>query len=389
MGITILILGVEGMLLVFSVSSRRQELHVYRQEVHQVLSEVAGVSIPEERILSDSNIASKIRDYTRNIVLMVIFIIFVVISGSYLIVNQILIRPILTIYRDNMQIAETGGARSTLKIETFPKSEVGMIMHSRDTMIKVLDRAQKELLEANRKLEQQNELLLENARLREDIEQITRHDLKTPLTGIIYYPQRVISLGNLTDKQQEFLQKTTQLGYKVLNMINLSLDLYKMEKRTYDFSPVEVDLIDIIDNIIQEHRQLILAKALEVEVRINGQIAAAEDRFMAQGEELLFYSMLANLVKNALEATPKEEKISISLSDDSGTAIRISNKGSVPEEIRDSFFEKYSSSGKTGGTGLGTYSAKLIAQTMKGQIALETCNENNTTVLVSFPVKTA
>jgi hypothetical protein len=58
-------------------------------------------------------------------------------------------------------------------------------MQSRQEMLDSLDRTQKEILAAKQELEKQNEVLRENARLREDIERITRHDLKGPLNGII------------------------------------------------------------------------------------------------------------------------------------------------------------------------------------------------------------
>jgi two-component system, sensor histidine kinase and response regulator len=48
--------------------------------------------------------------------------------------------------------------------------------------------------------------------------------------------------------------------------------------------------------------------------------------------------------------------------------IDIVNKGQVPAEFMDRFFEKYATSGKDRGTGLGTYSARLIARAHGGDI---------------------
>ena len=96
--------------------------------------------------------------------------------------------------------------------------------------------------------------------------------------------------------------------------------------------------------------------------------------------------MLSNLFKNALEASPRNEKIQISLSKENECLISIHNQGAVPEDIRDNFFEKYTTSGKHGGTGLGTYSAKLIAETLGGSIITMASSEKlGTMITLSFP----
>lgn len=100
---------------------------------------------------------------------------------------------------------------------------------------------------------------------------------------------------------------------------------------------------------------------------------------------MLLYPMLANLIKNAVEASPEGDRITISLTNGDSAVISIHNKGTVPEDVRDRFFEKYATSGKTGGTGLGTYSAKLIAETLGGRIGFDSSEGNGTTVTVVFP----
>ena len=62
--------------------------------------------------------------------------------------------------------------------------------------------------------------------------------------------------------------------------------------------------------------------------------------------------------------------------------VSIPNKGIVPVEIRERMFEKYVTFGKSGGTGLGTYSAKLIAESHGGERALDASVEGETTITV-------
>jgi signal transduction histidine kinase len=58
----------------------------------------------------------------------------------------------------------------------------------------------------------------------------------------------------------------------------------------------------------------------------------------------------------------------------------------VPADIRERFFEKFATSGKSGGSGLGTYSAQMLAKAQGGAISMETSEETvSTTVTVVLP----
>ena len=72
--------------------------------------------------------------------------------------------------------------------------------------------------------------------------------------------------------------------------------------------------------------------------------------------------------------------------DQSPLRITIRNTGAVPANIRERFFDKYVSTGKSGGTGLGTYSARMLAEAQRGGVELSVSDENNSTeVTVTLP----
>ncbi|MEI6520159.1 MAG: response regulator [bacterium] len=242
---------------------------------------------------------------------------------------------------------------------------------------------------ARKKLEEQNIELLESARLKEDVENITRHDLKAPLTCLIGMPSLVLSGGNLTSEQEEFLTIIEESSYRMLHMINSSLDLYKMEKKSYLFNPTAVNVYAVAKKVIRELHNLLDAKKCEVLIDIDTQPATSNDNFIVWAEELLTYSLLENLLKNAIEASPEECKITISFTNGEQPHVAIHNFGAVPEALRDKFFEKYTTDGKKGGTGLGTYSAQLMIKTQGGSIAMQTSTDDGTTITITFlPIST-
>ncbi|MDH4321264.1 MAG: hybrid sensor histidine kinase/response regulator, partial [Desulfobulbaceae bacterium] len=243
-----------------------------------------------------------------------------------------------------------------------------------------------ELARARKALEEKNRLLSETIELKDDIDRITRHDLKGPLNAIIGVPSFIKMADNLTDQQYRMLQLIETAGYKMLDMINLSLDLYKMEKGTYELDAKPIAVLDILHNIVNE--QTLNDPTLQELIRVTPPADMEQDvSFLLSGDNLLCYSLFANLIKNSIEANPDRQPITISLTRIQGMgAIGIHNYGSVPEEIRSRFFEKDVTAGKKGGTGLGTYSAALIAKTQNGEITLDTSVPGETTVTVLLPL---
>ena len=70
-----------------------------------------------------------------------------------------------------------------------------------------------------------------------------------------------------------------------------------------------------------------------------------------------------------------------------GDAVELSihNLGVVPAGVRAAFFEKYATSGKVGGFGLGTYSARLMARVQEGELTMESSEEAGTTLRLRLP----
>jgi len=220
---------------------------------------------------------------------------------------------------------------------------------------------------------------------REDVERIVRHDLKSPTNAIITLSTMLLDEGGFSAEQREMLEYIEDYSQRMLRMLDMSLRLFKMEQGTFQLNAKPVDLIELLGRAGIELRDLLTSRNRNLRLVVRGVPASQDESFVVVGDELLLYSMLTNLVRNALEAAPPDSTITVSLDEDASVQMRVHNLGSVPPEIRGRFFEKYATAGKTYGTGLGTYAAKLIAHTHGGSITMETSEEAGTTVAVVLP----
>jgi signal transduction histidine kinase len=110
-----------------------------------------------------------------------------------------------------------------------------------------------------------------------------------------------------------------------------------------------------------------------------------------QGEQIttdasLLKRVLLNLAKNALEASDAGELIELSYQTDGERALfTVHNEGYIPREIQlQLFYRSFSTKGP--GRGLGTYSARLLAeQYLNGTVSFSTSPDEGTRFTVALP----
>ncbi|MDP3426434.1 MAG: ATP-binding protein, partial [Humidesulfovibrio sp.] len=134
----------------------------------------------------------------------------------------------------------------------------------------------------------------------------------------------------------------------------------------------------------RKHDQFAEVKA---ELWFEGRLAGPDASCVCLGVPGLLPMAFQNLLLNAFEASPPGETVRVELSADAVCRVAIRNAGVVPPEIRDRFFDKYVTLGKVKGTGLGTYSARMMVQAQGGGISMDTSDARNETVLaVTLPL---
>ncbi len=219
--------------------------------------------------------------------------------------------------------------------------------------------------------------------LRTDVESVVRHDLKSPLGSVQNAMELLELLGPLTPEQAQVLGEVRTLTRRMQDLISLSLDLHAMEVGAFKPALCPVDLCAVVETQRAELRPLVEGKGL----RVNVVSDCPQGPFYVNGERRLLDAVFSNLLKNAAEASPEGGEITIRLENEAPLAeIFIRNKGEVPKGIRERFFEKYATSGKPHGTGLGTYSARLMVRTMGGTLSLNTEEPGATTLILRLPV---
>ena len=223
--------------------------------------------------------------------------------------------------------------------------------------------------------------------LRDDVDRIMRHDLKNPLSGIIGLSDLLkVANDGFSDDQKQWIEQIHKSGLQALTMVNHSMDIFKMEQGKYTYLPIPCNLVPIFKKIEIDFFQLLRSKRLDILFSIQNKPVNEKDIYSVMGEKALLETLFANLIKNAIEASPDNQSISINVFPDNDEhKITIHNQGTIPKKIQNKFFDKYATSGKKGGTGLGTYSAKLITKTHNGNINFISNETDGTKLIVSLP----
>ena len=240
-----------------------------------------------------------------------------------------------------------------------------------------------------RQLEQTNQQLRAAMALQEDIERMMRHDLRTPLNAICGFPPLITAEGGLNSKQQFYLENVVEAGELMLRQIEQSMQLIQMERGVFQFQPTAVDLVTIIRRIFLHMEEQARLHGVRMEARFSGRQLQPNDCFEVSGESVGCYSLLANLIKNAVEAECGQPVGLVRVDLDvvgEHRVVQIHNSSPVPAELHDHFFEKYSTYGKHSGAGMGTYAAKLMAETYGAEVSMHSGVEEGTNVSIAFRV---
>jgi len=222
-------------------------------------------------------------------------------------------------------------------------------------------------------------------RFRSEAERLMYHDIKSPLGGIINMARSLQDDGNLTREQVSCLAVLAQSGEQLMSQVSSSMDIHLIESGKLKYAPTKVDIATLVRDLGQNITSEARFAGIDLELSLNGRPLMDHDTVWAVVDKIMTARMLGNLTVNAFEASKVGNVVRLELATDKSVSIRVKNPDSIPESIRDRFFEKYATSGKSKGLGLGAYGAKLMAELMGGSISVESSEDRGTTVTVALP----
>ncbi len=236
------------------------------------------------------------------------------------------------------------------------------------------------LVQQRMEMQIQIETMVENTRLRDEIDRMFQHDLCNPLTAIITSLPALEQKAQNCDEEIDVIRESSMMIQK---MVNSQETLMKLEEDKYK---VQLKLIDA-HSLIKKLCYGMQAKCEKRNIFIHYNVPPSH-KYM--GDSLLSYTMFSNLINNAVEASPPGNNVKVSShldSEEKTVRFTIHNMGEIPPYIHKTFFDKFVTDGKVTGTGIGTYSARLAAEAQGGTIDFTTSYEEGTTLILTFPIE--
>jgi len=247
-----------------------------------------------------------------------------------------------------------------------------------------IERAQskEELIKARDKAEEMN-------RLKSNFLSNMSHELRTPMVGILGYIEILkeeITRPDLKDMSEEIYLSANRL----LETLNLILDLSKIEANKSEINKVELNLGRITEDQVKGFEGRAKKKNIFLKISIK------DEEVYSLLDERILRQMINNLVSNAIKftnvggvtvevdkkITGKEEKATLSVTD-SGIGIPTNSQQIIFEEFRQAseglnrIFE---------GSGLGLSITKKFAKMMGGEISVHSTLGKGSTFTVSLPL---
>ena len=219
----------------------------------------------------------------------------------------------------------------------------------------------------------ESERLEELNKLKSFFMQTITHELKTPLTSIKMFTEKLYNLEMLSKEKSNFyLDVIDGESTKLRRLIDNILDYARIEKGMKTYSLKCVDLVRITKNSIDSVKYLFNMKKQEI------QISIPSEEILINGDEDAVERAITNLLTNASKYSYNDSKTIVSLCRQNCSAfVVIKDEGrGIPDNELNGIFEPFKrvkdvDDKKIEGTGLGLAIVKHIMDAHQGKIEVE------------------
>lgn len=216
------------------------------------------------------------------------------------------------------------------------------------------------------------------------------HELKTPL-AVMQAAGENLADGRVEDRTRlkTYGNHIYSEAVRLRRMIDKLLDVAKADAHESLLEPKPVQLGDLLDDYLHDHRSFIENKGFTLQTTIPDSMPLT----MVDVES--FETILTNLIENAIKYSNDEKFIGISLSHHNrNILLAIEDRGvGIPEKSIKHIFEKFyraedALTAHTKGHGLGLSIVKNLVAQNGGSIQVDSEEGTGTTFFVTFPVFT-
>jgi signal transduction histidine kinase len=224
-------------------------------------------------------------------------------------------------------------------------------------------------------------------KLKSEFVSTVSHDLRAPLTLMRGYGTMLTMVGELTDKQEEFVGKILGSVDRMAHLVDNLLDLGRIEAGI-GLNLESVDIGSVIGEVVESFRPHATNKQIALETELSEAMGPVE------ADPTLLRQAIANLVDNALKYTPQGGRVSVRARQQDGrqvVSVQDSGQGIAPaDQVR--LFEKFfrarrKEAQREKGSGLGLAIVKSIAEQHGGRVSVESRLGVGSTFTLDLPLK--
>ncbi len=236
----------------------------------------------------------------------------------------------------------------------------------------------------------ENERLMYTNKARDEFLTIMSHELRTPLTSVIGYSilLKEKNKGKLNEKQEFYVDGILTNSKHLLDLINNTLDLAKMEAGKLELVTESIQVPEVINESLSLMKEKASARNILIKKEFDPNLGVIE------ADRQKFKQILFNLLSNAIKFCREEGGIiTVSAKKEGDMAqISVSDNGiGIKEKDIPKLFQKFEQldsgiSRKYGGTGLGLAITKQLVELHGGKITVESKHGEGSTFTFSLPI---